>query len=214
MKTKNPLVSIIITTKNEERYIGRCLDSLRRQTYRPIEIIVSDAKSTDNTMSIARRRGAKVVVKETNMPQGRNLGAQRSKGRILVFMDADTTLPANWIGDAVKDLHKENAGMVLGTFRSMERTRRARFNSWFWSDLLPYWMKVFGKTMHSTGSVFFIRRNLFFEVGGYREDRVLFEDGDLVHRISKKGKIFWDKKLVAKVSMRRFEKDGYLKWYI
>ena len=50
----NEKASIIIRTHNEEDWIGHCLDAVRNQTYKNIEIIIVDNKSTDNTLKIAK----------------------------------------------------------------------------------------------------------------------------------------------------------------
>ena len=57
-----PSISIIIPTLNEEKYIERCLKSLKNQSFRNFEIIVSDSYSTDDTVKIAKKYGAKVVL--------------------------------------------------------------------------------------------------------------------------------------------------------
>ena len=86
--------SVIIPTKNEEKYLPRLLEGLKRQKEyrwgRDFEVIVLDGYSTDRTVEIARRYGC--IVKRTRAwPIGktRNIGARMAKGRILVFMDAD-----------------------------------------------------------------------------------------------------------------------------
>jgi len=53
MKSNNPLVSVIITTRNSERTIDKCLSSIKQQTYKNIEIIVVDNNSADKTKEIA-----------------------------------------------------------------------------------------------------------------------------------------------------------------
>lgn len=67
-------ISIIVPTKNEERYLPGLLKSIKKQTVQPYEIIVADAGSTDRTVEIAKKYGAKVI--KGGIPQvGRNKGA-------------------------------------------------------------------------------------------------------------------------------------------
>jgi len=209
---KNPLVSVIITTREEEKYLTRTLQAVRNQTYRPIEIVVSDAESRDKTVQIARKHGAKVFVKKTNIPQGRNYGAEKSRGKILVFLDADTILEKNWIKKAVDDLKKKEVDMAVGVFRPRENSVSAKMTCWIWSDFLPYILKIFGKEMHGGGSTFVIKRNIFMLSGGFKEDQAMLEDAEFVNRISRKRKVLWDRQLVSRTSMRRFRKGGYWKW--
>ena len=84
-------ISIIIPTKNEEKYLPRLLQSLKNQTVQPLEIIVADAKSEDLTVKIARDFGAKIV-KGGRPAVGRNSGAKIARGDIFMFIDADIVL--------------------------------------------------------------------------------------------------------------------------
>lgn len=61
MARSKSLLSIVIISLNEERHIGRCLESLRFKI--PFEVIVVDARSLDQTVAIARKRGAKVFIR-------------------------------------------------------------------------------------------------------------------------------------------------------
>lgn len=54
-KNKNPTVSIIIRTKNEEKYLGQVLEMIKRQTYRDFAIIIVDNCSSDKTLEIAKK---------------------------------------------------------------------------------------------------------------------------------------------------------------
>ncbi|MBJ7281659.1 MAG: glycosyltransferase [Acidimicrobiia bacterium] len=87
-----PLVSIIIPAFNAQEYLGETIDSVLAQTYRPIEIIVIDDGSTDETVEIARAYGDPVVVieQENRGPAGaRNTGFDAARGAIIALLDAD-----------------------------------------------------------------------------------------------------------------------------
>ncbi len=90
-----PHLSVIIPTKNEQDYLPRLLESLKKQTYTHYKIIVADADSTDNTRQIAREYGAEIV--PGGLPfAGRNNGAEKAikdGTDLLVFIDADIILP-------------------------------------------------------------------------------------------------------------------------
>ena len=88
MKNKVLPVSIVIPVKNEEKNIPVILESIKKQTYKPYEVIVSDADSKDNTRKIAKEYGARVV--EGGIPAiGRNNGFNAAQKDIVIFMDAD-----------------------------------------------------------------------------------------------------------------------------
>ena len=103
MKTNPPLVSITITTKNEEKNIGNCLKSIKLQTYPNIEIIVVDNNSPDKTKQIAKRYTKKVFNKGPERSAQRNYGMiSKSKGKYVMFLDADMILSPSLIESCVK----------------------------------------------------------------------------------------------------------------
>ena len=116
-------VSIIIPTYNEEGVILECLESLSKQTYRDIEVIVVDDGSVDKTLSVLSKLKVKSeklkVIKQKHKGPGaaRNLGAKHAKGEILVFVDADMTFDPNFIDKLVKPIIR---GETKGTFSKEE----------------------------------------------------------------------------------------------
>ena len=86
------MLSIVIPTFNEEKFLPHLLKSLKEQTFKDFEIIVADNNSTDATRSVAINVGAKVV--KGGLPaRGRNNGAKVARGEWLLFLDADVILP-------------------------------------------------------------------------------------------------------------------------
>lgn len=96
-------VSVIIPTRNEEQVIRECLSSVFNQSLKPMEVIVVDGRSTDNTLKEARQFPVKIITETepTSLPNARNLGAIAAKGDIILIMDADVTLKKNCIRNAV-----------------------------------------------------------------------------------------------------------------
>ena len=109
-------ISVIIPTYNEEKVIGKCLESLSKQTYKDLEVIVVDDGSTDETLS--KIKGIKVLKEEHKGPgAARNLGAKEAKGEILVFVDADMTFEPDFIEKLVEPII---SGKTKGTFSKDE----------------------------------------------------------------------------------------------
>lgn len=100
--------SVIVPAYNEEALLARTLTSIRAAMSRvgePGEIVVADNNSTDRTAAIARDLGARVVFEPRNsISRARNAGARASRGRFLVFVDADTTLSPDVLGKAIGNL--------------------------------------------------------------------------------------------------------------
>ena len=85
-----PLVSLIIRTKNEERWISSCLDAVFGQNYDNFEVIIVDNESTDKTIEKARQYPISNVETITDYLPGKalNLGMEQSKGEYVVCLSA------------------------------------------------------------------------------------------------------------------------------
>jgi len=116
MVIKKKMVSIIIPTFNEALVIERLLRSLKKQTYQPIEIIVVDDGSTDNTVEVARRFTDKVFKRDHyERSIQRNFGAKNSCGEYLMFIDADMEFTQDVVGTCVNKIisDKKIGGIVV-----------------------------------------------------------------------------------------------------
>lgn len=118
-------VSVIISTYNEEKVIKDCLDSLSKQTFKDMEIIVVDDGSTDKTIEVLSE--FRILRQEHKGPGiARNLGVKNAKGEILVFVDADMTFDKDFIANLIKPIL---SGKTIGTF-SKEEFVLNKQNSW------------------------------------------------------------------------------------
>ena len=92
------LISCIVPVYNGERYLGEAIESILRQNYRPIEIIIADDGSTDRTAAIAAAYGGQVLyLRQANAgtAAARNLGMRVAKGEFFAFLDADDVWPSD-----------------------------------------------------------------------------------------------------------------------
>jgi glycosyltransferase involved in cell wall biosynthesis len=110
-------VSVVIITRNEEKYIKDLLDSLVTQTILPHEIIVVDAESEDNTQQIVRQYMrqygfVKLYIDRGTRGEGRNHGAYKATGDVIAFIDADCIANAFWIQELIESM--KNADVVAG----------------------------------------------------------------------------------------------------
>jgi glycosyltransferase involved in cell wall biosynthesis len=93
-----PLVSVIVPVYNAEEYISECLDSILRQSYSPLEIVVVDDGSTDHSLSIIQRYAGedqriKVFSQSNSGPaKSRNFGLDHSSGDFIMFVDSDDVI--------------------------------------------------------------------------------------------------------------------------
>lgn len=126
-KSETKKVSAIVPVFNEESTLKDCLNSLKNQSYKNLEIIVVDDGSTDNSLKIAKEFNIDVLKQNHSGPgNARNAGADKSQGEILVFADADMTFDKDFVSDLVKPIID---GKTIGTFSKNERVSNAQ-NVW------------------------------------------------------------------------------------
>ena len=108
-------VSVVIPCYNEEKYIGKCLESIVQQTQKPDEVIVVDNNCADRTVEIAKKFGARIV-KEKNQGiiTARNTGFDAAKYEIIARTDADAILPPDWISKIKEHFKDPNLGTLSG----------------------------------------------------------------------------------------------------
>ena len=121
---KKPKVSIIIRTKNEEKYIRNCLEKIKQQNYKNLEIVIVDNYSTDLTVKKALQFTSKVI-KIKNFTPGKaiNEGIKIAKGNIIVVLSAHC-VPVNnfWLSNLIKDLKDKKVAGVYGRQEPMKYT--------------------------------------------------------------------------------------------
>lgn len=213
------MISIIIPTLNEESVIAETLDHLRSKLTLPHEIIVSDGKSNDRTVELARLYADKVIEYAGDARQtiamGRNAGAAKAGGEFVAFMDADCTIldPEAFFGKILRHFSADPglvalnvAIRVLPEFETFaDRIVFDCFNDYIW---------FVNNVLHigiSAGEFQMIRKSAFDKLGGYDDSLVASEDVDLFQRLSKLGKVRYEKKLTIYHTGRRGHAIGWPK---
>ncbi len=181
MKNKNPVISVIIPTFNEESLIARAIRSAKKGS--DVEIIVVDGGSKDKTIKIAKSCGARVIKSERGRGIQMNMGSTIAKGEILIFLHADTILPEKFDEHVFKIMAKE--GVSGGAFRFGLDGRG-----------LKYRIIEFGVGLRTNlfklpygDQAIFLSAKLFKEVGRF-SDIPLMEDVAIVKKLARRGKIF------------------------
>lgn len=123
MNGDNPLVSIIIPVYNGENYIEECINSVRKQTYTKIEIVIINDGSTDLTESICKRFVGDNIILFSTSNQGvssaRNKGLDIATGEFILFVDADDIIDATYVENLL--LHHKEVDLVVGGIEIINR---------------------------------------------------------------------------------------------
>lgn len=121
----NPETSILIRTRNEERWIGTVLEKIFSQTYKDFEVIVIDSGSTDKTLPIVSQFPAQIVrikSEEFSYPHALNIGAQHSKGRKYLVILSGHSIPVSrsWLASGISNFAlDENIMGIYGPLKAM-----------------------------------------------------------------------------------------------
>src|SRR3989338_9839805 len=160
-------VSFIVPSFNEEKYIKKCLKSIRDQkTNLDYELILSDSKSTDKTLSIAEKYVDKIVSpKKRGISFGRNEGANAAKGRTLIFIDSDTTIPFNYINVVHSVLLNEKIAGLCCAFKFDDNSFFSRMVAKVSNNYLL--VKSFNSNGVVLGFNTAVTKKLFQKVGGF-----------------------------------------------
>jgi glycosyltransferase involved in cell wall biosynthesis len=188
------MLSFIIPTLNEEKTIENTLKSIN-SFVGDKEIIISDGKSRDKTIEIAKKYTDKIIVHDgltrQNIAQGRNAGARESIGEYIIFIDADVIIPdingfikkAEGYFKSDKNLVAITAGcVVLKDVANIWDIIIFKILAWYFSFLNYIGFGAAG------GEFQMIKRDAFLKVKGFDEDIAVSEDMDLFWRLAKIGK--------------------------
>lgn len=178
---RGQFISVIITTKNEESVIGRLISSIKKQTYKNLEIIVVDNHSADKTVEISKKMGGKVWQFGPERSAQRNFGAKKAQGKYLLFLDADMELSKNVLKDCVNVCERDKK---LGALVIPEQSK----GTGFWEKVKAFERSFYNKEGDEiTDAARFFKKEAFDRVGGYDEAITGPEDWDLPESVKKIG---------------------------
>jgi len=202
-------ISVIVPTLNEEKFIEPCLKSIRNQDVDiEYEIIVCDNNSEDRTKEIAEKYADKVVsLEERGIALARNHGAKYANGRYLLFVDADTILPENYLAKVYEKFSLDDELMAFSTsFRFDVEDEHLLLIRKFLNVYLAFRDSIGKPTL--LGFCISVRKNFFYSLSGFRN--VPLEDGDFAYRANKLGKVRFFTDFYVITSARRLKKMGTL----
>ena len=204
---KKPELSIVIPALNEEKNIGKLLESVKAQRF-PCEIIVADAGSKDKTVEIAKSYGARIV--KGGLPAvGRNNGARVAKSDPLLFLDADVLLQESFLKFCFDEIKKKKLGVA--TCYGLPLSKNILDIIAF--EITNLWMEMFKRLKpYARGFCIFASRKVHNRIEGFDESLRYGEDFDYIKRATKIAKFDVLDRVVF-TSVRRFEKEGRIKCF-
>ena len=191
-----PFISVIVPAFNEEKVIGRTIESLLGSDYRKFEVIVVDDGSSDATFEVVKEKfdahpSVSVFTKENGgKAEALNFGWQQAKGDIIIALDADTLFLQNTISSLAHRFADEKIGAVAGNAKVGNRINVVTK----WQALEYVTSQNFDRRAFASlncitvvpGAVGAWRRSLLEETGGFSSD-TLAEDQDLTITVRKLG---------------------------
>ncbi len=200
------MISIVIPTYNEERFLPRLLKSIEAQSFKDYEIIVADNDSTDTTVEIALKHGARVV--DGGLPAvARNRGASSAKGEYILFLDADTLLPDEFFLERLfRRFERDYIDICITSLKPIDSDKliyKTLFdfaNAYF--KLMEYVKPQGG------GACILVTKRMHRRIGGFDQSMPAAEDLDYITRASEIGRFRVYSDIFVYVSVRRFEKEG------
>lgn len=203
------MISVVIPALNEERFLPQCLESLKNQDYEgDYEIIVVDNASTDDTARVAAEFGARVIsCPKKGVVYARQAGANLATGDIIVQADADTIYPRDWLSRIAKHFSSHPRSVALaGTYIYKDPPPWAGFE-YFGRYLINIIGRLlFGRPVYISGANFAFRREAFLKANGYDASSLYPDQWGISHRLSRVGKVSYDKTLLVSTSARRVQK--------
>lgn len=173
-----PIVSVIVPTKNSERFLEACLQSIRNQTYSNLEIIVVDNFSNDDTVDIANTYSDFVLQKGPERSAQVNYGVSKAKGKYVYKVDSDFTIEPNVVSECVEKAEQGFEAVVVHNTPNPHISWIAKLRK-FEVDMYKY--------DHLHSSPRFILKDAYLHVGGFNETITAGEDYDFRNKLDTAG---------------------------
>jgi len=201
-----PVISVIVPAYNEAERIASCIQALQRQTIRfPYEIIVSDNGSVDETESLAKAFGVRVV--STSM-KGYSYALRRgvlsSSSNLIAIIDADCLPPPDWLARIYKHFNDSSDVIAVGgPFEFYD-------GPWWIQRIVNISNAIYPHLLTASlcGMNMVFRRCAYDAVGGFDPSVNLQADTELGYRLMRYGSVVFDAQLVMRASGRRYQSFG------
>lgn len=216
-----PLISVIVPVYNVKKYVGKCLDSILKQKYENLDILVIDDGSTDGSGEICDKYATKDkrvrVFRKKNggLSDARNFGLRKAKGDIVAFVDSDDFVNEDFVGAMLESMKENNADVVVCGYNDIVPNEENMCGGEAAVKLLTHhenvdtvtWNKMYKKSL-------FLENEIWFPVGKKHEDAlttykllakakiVSYINKSLYYYIDRKSSIMNTEKIDGRLAMR------------
>ncbi len=215
--TNNKLVSVVIPNYNYANYVGEAVESVLRQTYNSVEIIVVDDGSTDGSKEVLSSYGGEIKTifqDNSGVSAARNNGANQSSGKYLAFLDADDIWLPRKIEAQVKLFEEnENLGLVHVGVEDIDAEGNAiEINTDGLAGRVSRELLLFERSVIlGGGSGFMIRRDLFEKLNGFDLNLLTSADWDIFFRAATESEVGFVPDVLLKYRMHGSNMHGNVK---
>lgn len=205
-----PLVSIVVPSFNQGRYLRATIDSILGQDYRPVEIIVQDGGSTDDSVSVLQSYGERpelwwVSQRDRGVVDAVNQGFSRARGEIIAIQSSDDCYLPGTLSRIVREFQQApNSGLVYGSTVKIdehgEELSRTPVGQYSLKNLFLI------RTWIPQCSAFF-RREMLDTLGGWDERIPYSPDTDLWYRMAMRTEVRWLDEFLSQRRMHGEQRD-------
>lgn len=203
---KKPLVSMIVLNWNGKKWLAQCLPTLVKIKYKPLEIIVVNNGSIDDSAHFLKTKFPEIKVieikKNVGYARANNMGVKKALGKYVLLMNNDTTATPSFVTPLVDTMEMDSSiGIIQPQIRSMICPDLLdSVGSFFtftgflyhFGYMKPHTLNKYNKDLFAysiKGACFIMRRDDYIKLGGFDEDFVCYvEETDLCHRMWLSGK--------------------------
>lgn len=205
---QQPLVSLVILTYKSARYMRMCLNTVARLDWKPLEILIPDSMSQDDTLDAAAEAAREIGLEVKLLPlpwnrgwsAGNNAGWRESRGEFVVFLNPDTEVTTNFVTELVKPMLTDSSVAATGSKMYYPNSRKMQHAGatispngmtshfgWDEEDVGQY--DQLRQVDYVTGAGICIRRSVLEQLNGFDEDYfpAYFEEVDFCTRARKAG---------------------------
>jgi len=200
------MLSIIIPTLNEEKYLPLLLESIKKQDFKNYEVIIADAGSTDKTVEIAKKYRARIA--KGGLPaKGRNEGAKIAKGNVFLFLDAEAVLPEHFLKKVLLEFKERKLGIASCGLEPITKNKAYKILN----DILYNWpVRLLENVFVYTYNFILVKKEVHKKIQGFDEGITLGEDHAYSREAAKIAKFGFLKLSKLTLLPRRFEHEGWL----